>query len=376
MSAKTLQSRSDTDLLEELSLLAVEKSVERRRQLLSSVADLFYAPGLDAHTVSERQIFASVVGRLLKDVTVAGRAEFSTRVARDDRTPRDVALALANDKIEVARPILSYSPVLSEGDLVAIASTKALEHRLAIAGRENITEKVTDSLLEHGELEVAESLTDNTTAAISQDAFSRLVEMASNRPSLSRKLSSREDMPLRTANDLLPYLSADDAAKLVALMGVEGAEELTSLLDRATPELIAQRGAQARRRINVRALLQDVSAGKRSLDEAMGHLTEAGQALDLALGLSLACELPEQQVANVIISVRSEPLAVICKALDILPAIYIAADGLRTASVNLPTVAPATLKAAYDKLTPDGAARSLRFVKVRNHVAVDPLAAN
>jgi hypothetical protein len=81
---------------------------------------------------------------------------------------------------------------------------------------------------------------------------------------------------------------------------------------------------------------------------------------------TLALELPEQQVINAIVSTRIEPLAVICKAMNIQPSTYVEADALRTSSVRLPPVKPEALELAYGRLTPDGAARSLRFIKVRN----------
>lgn len=361
--------RSNSDLFEELSLLATEKSAERRRELLSSVADLFYAPTIDAHTEAERQIFADVVGRLLKDVNVAARTGFSERVAPDARTPRDVALRLANDTIDVARPVLLYSPALSDGDLVSIAETRTIEHRLAISKRENLTEQVSDALIGHGELAVAESLVDNLSAAISADGFARIGARAPEQPSLRKQLSLREDLPLQTAQDILGYLKPDDAKKLLALMDIDGTAELTALLERATPELIAERGAKARQRIAVRSLMNDVTAGKLSLNAAVGQMVEGGEVHDLSLGLSLASGLPELQVANAIVAVRMEPLAVICKALDIALATYIAADALRTGSVNLPRTPAETLTLNYGRLTVEAALRSLRFVKVRNTAA-------
>jgi len=370
MVTSILPHRSDPDLFEELSLLATEKSSERRRELLSSIADMFYAPAVEVHTDSERQHFADIVGRLLKDVRVAGRAEFSTRIAPDARTPHAVALTLANDDaIDVSRPMLTHSPVLSDNDLVSIASTKTMQHRLAISKRENITERVSDTLISFGEVEVADSLTDNATAMISSQGFSRVGELASNRPSLRRKLSVREDLPLAVAREILPYLNSDDAEDLLDLMGVDGSAELDALIEKATPELLSQRAAKARTRISINSLIHDVAAGKISFDKAILQLVEGGRIPDVALGLALASDLPEQQVVNAIVSVRMEPLAVICKAVDIQVSTYIAADALRTNSVNLPKAAPDQLTLTYGKLTPEAGARSLRFVKVRNTVS-------
>ena len=359
---------ADTTLLEQLSSLAAERDGERRRSLLNSVADLFFAPALDVHTESEHKVFADLVIRLLVDVDVQGRTAFSTRVASDERTPRDVALALANDVIEVAKPILVHSPSLSEADVLNIATTKNTEYRLAISQRPHISERVSDVLIRFGELDVAESLAGNQTASISDDGYARMGRMSLARPSIRQALSLREDLPLATASEILPYLPPDAAAKLLDLMGVEGLVELQSLIDKATPAFLSERAARARRRINVRALMMQVSSEQVTLDDALTRLIDEGNALDLALGLSLVSGLPERQTANAIVSVRMEPLAVICRALDVATRIYVAADALRTATVRLPAAPPDVLRQAYEKIAPDTAGRGLRFVKVRNSV--------
>jgi uncharacterized protein (DUF2336 family) len=362
-------SGAEPNLLEQLSRLAVERDGERRRSLLNNVADLFYAPQNDVYTQSEHQVFAALVTRLLRDVDVPGRAAFSERVAPDARTPRDVALVLANDVIEVARPVLVHSPSLSEQDVLNIASMKSTEYRLAISQRPNISENVSDVLIKFGELDVAESLADNQTASISEDGYSRMSRMAVARPGLRHALSRREDLPLVTASEILPYLEPDAAAKLLAMMDVEGAVELQSLIEKATPAFLAERAARARRRINVRTLMTQVASSQVPLNDALSRLIEEGNALDLALGLSLVSGLPERQVTNAIVSVRMEPLAVICRALGVATRIYVAADALRTATVRLPTAPPEILREAYEKLSPETAGRGLRFIKVRNTVA-------
>ena len=60
--------------------------------------------------------------------------------------PRDIALALATDKAEIAVPFIEGSPALGEHDLLAILHDHPGPHRLAIARRRDLPKRVSDAL--------------------------------------------------------------------------------------------------------------------------------------------------------------------------------------------------------------------------------------
>ncbi len=57
---------------------------------------------------------------------------------------------LANDEIEVAGPVLKKSTVLQDLDLVEVIRNRTIEHQLAIAVREHVSERVSGALVEAG----------------------------------------------------------------------------------------------------------------------------------------------------------------------------------------------------------------------------------
>lgn len=352
-------------MLEQLVTLASERSSERRRELLASLSDLFYSDVTEVRSDLELQLFASVVSRVLKDVSVDGRAEFAARVAPDDRTPREVVVELANDAASVAAPVLKNSPLLTDDDLVDIAQTATTRHRVAIAQRENIGESVSETLVGFEEEGVVETLAENRSAEISHSSFEKLAGMSAKNPRLSSRLSLRDDLPVTTARKILPYLEDEAAAKLERLIE-SNLGEVEKLVDKAAPQLRAQRSEASRRRIVVRSLMRDVEIGRMRLDAALLQLTERGHALDVAFGLSLVSGLPESQVAHAVINVRREPLALVCKSIDVSPGAYVEIDRLRSQVVRLPPSPPDVSKAAYARLDRDTAMRTLRFVRVRN----------
>gem|GEM_PF-589536 len=363
-------SQSSRLVLDQLTSLAQEKSSEKRRELLSSLADLFYSePAAEPRAPGDIRLFADVVSRVLKDVNIDGRANFADRIALDPRMPREMIMTLASDEISVARPILTHSPILTDGDLISLASGGDTARRLAISKRETIAESVTDVLIDFGEMEVAQSLAGNVGAEVSNRGFEKMSTMAEENQSLGRKLSVRRDLPRNIAEKILPHLKPTDAAKLQRLIAAEDSTELEAVVDNAEKALIAERAGEAKQRINIRHWMDEVAHGRKTLDAAVDAIVATGKPTDVALALSLVSGLPERQVTNAVISVKAEPLALICRAIGIGTATYLAIDRLRAASVNLSASTPAVMQQLYDVLDMEGARRTLRFVQVRNTVS-------
>ena len=333
-------------MLRSLSELASESSSDKRRALLGQVSDMFYNGGRDAITEREMGLFADVVTRLLKDLDTASRAHFSAIVARSERTPAEVALALARDNAAVADPILRLSPALSDEHLVEIASGSTIEHRLSISKRRDLTERVSDTLIDFGELEVLESLADNATAAISAHGFDVMTARSADSASLREKVCLRGDLPVAAARKLLPYLNAEHGARLAALIAANSAQ-LGDIVRGALPELSAERSRRAKRRLLTKHLAAEVESGRKLPDDAVFEVLVDGHLLDLALLFSELSLLPEKQMANALLSTQPEPLALVCKALGLEANTYLKVDALRCLGVHLPANPPDPLREAY-----------------------------
>src|SRR5262249_19702320 len=77
--------------------------------------------------------------------------KLALRLAYEDKAPPRLMRALAfDDAIDVARPVLSFSPRLSDADLVENARVKSEEHLYAIGRRLKLSEVITDAVVERG----------------------------------------------------------------------------------------------------------------------------------------------------------------------------------------------------------------------------------
>jgi len=180
---------------------------QRRDETLRKVTDLFVG---NAAQYREEQValFDGVLGGLAKASDVSTRAELSRRLAAVDNAPiKTVESLAADDAIEVAKPILTGSARLSDAQLAALASAKSQQHMQAIAGRQSLSERVTEVLLTRGDTHVARTVARNESARVSDKGFETLVGLAAEDPKVAECIVVRPDIPqrhLRTLATIVP----------------------------------------------------------------------------------------------------------------------------------------------------------------------------
>ena len=157
----------NTENLENLIALAREPSSEKRRALLEGVTDLFLNGGNDFGD-RERDLATDILTAVAPGVEVEARTDMSRRIAGLHTAPHKLVKLLAQDVIEVARPMLQQSGVLDGNDLVEIVNSMGKEYQLAISQRESLSASVGEALVDRGDEEVLESLVCNTGAVLSR----------------------------------------------------------------------------------------------------------------------------------------------------------------------------------------------------------------
>ena len=205
-------------------------SSDKRVSTLRRVTDLFLH---DGERLSEDQIklFDNVLCHLVTRVENRARAELSARLAPIDYAPSEVIQHLAkDDEIAVAGRVLATSSRLRTSDLVEIASTKSQDHLLAISGRTNLPEAVTDVIVDRGERKVIRRLANNASARFSDAGYSKIVALSETDGDLVKILGLRIDLPPRFLRDLLKRATDAVRDRLMALAPPELQEEISQVL--------------------------------------------------------------------------------------------------------------------------------------------------
>src|SRR5258706_7424547 len=129
--------------------LADDESEDVRAELAMKIARLM--PGLSeresAHVIA---LTIETLECLARDATVRVRAILAEEIKYLDCIPHEIVLRLANDvEMVVAAPILEYSPLLSDADLIEIIACGHVQEVLsAIASRHPVSEPVSERLVQ------------------------------------------------------------------------------------------------------------------------------------------------------------------------------------------------------------------------------------
>ena len=193
--------------LESLLKLAGEKSQAGRNSLFATVQALFFdAKG----TLSDREraLMSDILRQLVREVEISVRKDLAQRLADRGDAPRELVVALANDEIEVAHPILVHNTVLHDVDLIEIVRHRTQAHQLAVAMRKNITEDVSQALVDTGDTNVITTLLENGDAALSNSLMEYLVAESKRVDTFQNPLVNRRDLPPDLARKMYWWVSA------------------------------------------------------------------------------------------------------------------------------------------------------------------------
>ena len=207
------------DLIEQLEQAFTHTDMRQRAETLRRVTDLFV---FNAGRFSDAQLelFDEVMMKLAEGLEVAARAAFGSRLARTSDAPLKIIRLLAFDAaIEVAGPVLAQSSRVSDEVLVENASTMSQDHLLAISRRRQISEVVTDVLVDRGNDTVVSSTASNDGSRFSKRGFSQLVEKSVQDTRLALCLWSRPDVPRQ---ELMKLFARDRWTMLAHLLIFHG----------------------------------------------------------------------------------------------------------------------------------------------------------
>ncbi len=193
--------------LQDLLLLAKSKSAEDRARLVENITDFFLSDEgrLSEH---ERALMSDILGKLIGQVEQDIRKELANTMAATGLELPEIAKMLASDEIEIARPILENSALLKDPELIEIIRMRTDEHRMAIAMRDDVSEQVSNALIEYGSEDVLEALLNNHDAQLNKRAMEYLVAESRRVDRFQEPLLHRSDLPPELAYKMYWWVSA------------------------------------------------------------------------------------------------------------------------------------------------------------------------
>ena len=264
--------------------------------------------------VSDRYRHARAAVALAVD---AIRLKLSHRLADLPGTPRELAILLANDEIDIASPILMRSRALHDADLIEIIHHRSRQHILAVAMRRDLSMSISEVLVDTGHNDVIMALLNNQEAKISEKTMAYLVDQSKHIDAFQEPLVHRRDLPRDLAVKMCYWVSAAIRQFVIEKFQVDAndlddtiepilQEQLSATLEEApspdamTPAEEAARAVKDSGKLTARLMIQTLRRGEVPMFEAM-----FAQAAELRLPL----------VHRLLYEVGGNGIAVIARAL-------------------------------------------------------------
>jgi uncharacterized protein (DUF2336 family) len=158
----------------------------------------------------------TILETLLRDQVVSVRRILSEAFSSPSDAPRAIVMGLARDaNQEIATPVLSGSPVLTEEDLTALIEDGAPDWaKCAIAERETVSPHLCDILISDDCPVAMTRLAENNSIALSEPVLEKIVHKAETVPEIQPALVERRDLSDNLLVRLVRFVAAPLLSKL------------------------------------------------------------------------------------------------------------------------------------------------------------------
>ncbi|MES2750692.1 MAG: DUF2336 domain-containing protein [Pseudomonadota bacterium] len=180
---------------------------------------------------------------LLDDASPLVRGAMAEVFAHSIDAPPAIVAALAIDQASVAMPILEYSPLLLDSDMVDFVATGNSDTQCAIARRADLPVSVCAAIAEVGSSSSALELIENPAAELASFSLARIVERHGHLAAIRESLLALHDLPAALRLMLAEKLSSTLAQFVTARewLSVDRAQRIAGeALERSTVNIAAQ----------------------------------------------------------------------------------------------------------------------------------------
>lgn len=196
-------------------------------------------------TEDDRAAAEGALLMLLDDGSPLVRQAMSDVFARSEDAPPAIVRALAADQASVAIPVLEFSPLLIDADLVDIVATGNCEMQCAIARRAELPPSVGAAIAEVGHPAATLELIENPEASLAPFSIDRIVERHGHLAAIRESLLSRGDLPSPIRLALVAKLS-ETLAQFVTVRNWLPADRVSRIVTESTERSVVAIAAHSR----------------------------------------------------------------------------------------------------------------------------------
>jgi uncharacterized protein (DUF2336 family) len=339
----------------------------RRRELLREVTDLFFETA-ESRNPRETALFDDVLKLVAAEMQDEVLAELASVFADADDAPVGLMRDLANHSFEVAGPVLRNSKALDEGALVQIVNRQSQEHIKAVAQRANVSEALSDAIVQFGDDHALDALIRNDDAKISRTSMEVAVDRARRNTALHEGVVARQDVPIDLLNEMYFVVETRLREQILTRNASVDPATLDAALSKARQRMRQSAGDLSAEAKNAMTFIQSKkNTGELSARLLVSLYREAKQAHFL-YGMAELTDVDHQTVADLIERRDIDGLAMICRAAGVERPLFVTlavlvggGDGAMARAEEFGRM--------YNSVPVEAAQRAVRFFKVRKSAA-------
>ncbi|HEX5377539.1 MAG TPA: DUF2336 domain-containing protein [Phenylobacterium sp.] len=353
--------------LHDLIELAQEPSSERRRELLRGVTDLFFTSD-EQYGPGELALFDDVMSQLTGEMEEAVRVELAQRMAPVETPPMSLIAKLARDpSIEVASPVLQSSPALTDTDLLTVARTRGQEHLRAISKRAEVSEAVSEAIVERGDDHTLETLLSNEGARLSRETHEAVVDRAVENPALHAAVVQRASLPVDLLNEMYFVVESRLRETIMKRNSEVNPADLEQALAVGRKQLAARDGAlPADYQVAEEAIRVMRQRGAITPPVLAGFLRNR-ETTKFLVALSELAEIDFHTARRILERRELDALSIVCKAAGFERSLYLTFAVLILDREDNAMGRAREYGELYEALPREAAQRTIRFWRMRRH---------
>jgi len=340
-----------------------------RRALLKRLADVVSLPGSRVNAF-ERAVVGDLLVEMLREAEPSERVRVAKRLAPLTEIPDSLTRLLLRDTSGAAEFLLEECSAFSDSDLIACALEAGHSQRLAMAGRRNLSEAITDALVSQLEPAVMDRLLHNKEARLSQMGIEELVNASRQAVSLIDPLLKRAELRPSSAYVMFWWCATEQRRTILSRFAVSR-EVLQELVDDVFV-MAAEEGWQdplARKALQfIERRQRNRAAIEKSPYDSLEHAVAVaadGLTRELASEISFLAGVKPMTGAKIFTDLGGEPVAVLCKATglpkDCIRQLWRGMRRPETGEDGQPDARLAEVLITYDMIAVDRAQTVLRY---------------
>ena len=347
------ENASNLTKLAQLISLAEEPSSAKRRELLREVTDLFFATS-EHQSARELELFDDVMLDLSREMEAEVRAALSERIADAAHAPAGLVRSLANDEIAVAAPVLSRSSVLTDTDLLEVVNKRGQDYLRAVSRRVDLSETVSDVIVERGDDTTLGVLLQNETAVLSRRSAETVVDRASVNP----------DLHAAVLNEMYFVVEAKLRETITARNASISPTELTAALESSRKRIATRDGALPPDLAEAERYVSALVSKKQINPSVLVSFLRFGERTRFLVALAQLADIDFNTARIIVDRKEVDALAVVCRAANFDRALFLTFT-LLILDDDMAMGRAQEYGALYNQLTIETAQRTLRFWRIR-----------